>query len=169
MNRPPRTLVPQMMFWAQLYVIEPMADDRVTGDCSHHEPVGTNVLIDEASCTAPAALICPVPCVSASLFATGTAVYSRIAFAALAVSGIACWALASSSSAITPVATAAAMLVPVKSRSGMPSTVSCGYVGLFASVEPGTASENRFTPGAITSGFARPSYHVGPRELKDGT
>ena len=62
------------------------------------------------------------------------------------------------------------MLVPLISTRGMPSTVCFGDAGLLTIVEPGaTASENRFTPGAMTSGFARPSYHVGPRELNEGT
>ena len=37
---------------------------------------------------------------------------------------------------------------------------------VFESSEPEALVENRPWPGASTSGLAKPSYHVGPRELK---
>src|SRR5205085_3530819 len=65
----------------------------------------------------------------------------------------------------TPVATAAAMLVPLSIANFFPFfvTTSCGKT--FRSELDRAASETSPTPGATTSGFAKPSYHVGPREL----
>src|SRR5439155_17092775 len=100
-----------------------------------------------------------------------TAVNSTIALIAFGASGgrmvLNASRFAPIANAATPLATPAAMLVPLNvmyaGRPEEPGTRNDGYV--VASVLPGAIGAINRYPGATTSGFAKASYHVGPREL----
>src|SRR5690242_5203323 len=78
--------------------------------------------------------------------------------------------LASSISATTPDVTPAAMLVPLSSRNCLPlCDFTRSFESRFARNELENESDASRLPGATTSGFANPSYHVGPRELYGAT
>ena len=73
---------------------------------------------------------------------------------------------ASRTSAATPVVTAVAMLAPLSLRKRTPFSFTCseGYFLMSVLFLP-AAFETSAWPGATRSGFANPSYQVGPREL----
>src|SRR5262245_59435766 len=74
--------------------------------------------------------------------------------------------------ATTPLVTAAAMLVPLKRRyraSFSPGAETRLVASCLYSEPAIAASETSAWPGATMSGFARPEYHAGPRELYGAT
>src|SRR5688500_18142905 len=70
-----------------------------------------------------------------------------------------------SSKATTPVTTAAAILVPDSCQYwSLPTFLSNEGYNLNNELRGETSDASKW-PGATTSGFTRPSYHVGPLEL----
>src|SRR5258705_13840581 len=116
MDSPQRMFSPQSTFEAHAYVFLPIEVCCETPVASHHEPVGLDVSIARASAMAPAALTWPVPWLNASVWRSGMAVNSTIAFMRFGVIPLcllkALSLCACSTSAMTPVETAAVMLVP---------------------------------------------------------
>src|SRR6266850_3044915 len=118
--------------------------------------------------TAATALTIPLPVVSGEPNGNAVAVPFKRAFTCAGVSV----GLPSSISATTPVTTGAAIDVPERRKyagtsGSSPATSRSGSSR--SSVLPGERRLTTFRPGATTSGFARPSTGVTPREDHDAS
>src|SRR5262245_47838117 len=165
---PRTTVLPHTIDCDQAHVSPPIVVVAMTGVPAHHAPIGTAGSSLLARNAAPAALIAPRPCVSVSMPLSGMAVNSRMALTRCGVSGLEkVLRFASSTSAATPLAMAVAMLVPLrrKNRTESPATVMRRSGRSLYRELPIAAADTSPLPGATRSGFASPSYHVGPREL----
>src|SRR5690349_11698809 len=113
----PSAASPHRIFCDHAIVRPAMVDAGVTPTDSHHDPVADVGSSAWASASAPAPFSPPVPCVSGSYPATGSAVYSSSALMAFGGSDLPnVRRLASMTCATTPVVTAADMLVPLNLR-----------------------------------------------------